>query len=854
LVDFKKLLGKQTIVRSTDPIEIFNTLDKDSGKDTLRVGVQDAVLKEWHTKHRSQRDVIVKLHTGQGKTLIGMLMLQSSLNEGLGPALYLCPNNYLVKQTIDDARSFGFKPIQFPSAPGDILPGAGKPPAAFLNSAAILVTTCKKLFNGLSVFGVSGSRNVISVGAIVVDDAHKCLDIIRESFSIKVTRSNKDGKTNPLYKAMWDLFEESLRRQAPGTCSDIINEKDCLMAVPYWTWHDKRKEVLDVLQAHKQSQELLFVWDLLKNHLDQSMCLFSGKGLEISPRLLPLDLIPSFNNCPRRILLSATLTEDAFLVRDLGIEPESASKPLSNGDPKYSGERLILMPTLVDTNLRRDRTIAWTTALAKKHGDFGTVAITPSLAHADSWKALGAKVTNVQTLEEVILELKTRIKQNNARQVIVLVNQYDGVDLPDAECRVLCLDSLPSYSSLTDRYYEEMRPGSSGLRRQMAQRVEQGMGRGLRGSGDWCVVVVTGNNLTDFLSEDSKRAFLSKEAQAQIKIGEELAKEMLSEGGGQIAIDRLVNQCLERDDGWKEYYKVKMNEIETEKPRKEYLDKAVSERKAELLFHRALNEEAVAELESLIPNADSSDKGWYMQLKAAYLYPTNPAKSIDTQIRAFSENQRLFKPEGGVEYSKRRAVRVAQSLQIVDSMKQFPSHAVMIVHLMSILDKITFRSDSDQFEEGVDDLGKMIGLPTERPELIHKVGPDNLWQLNDKTFMMLECKNEVKLDRKVISKTEGGQMANHIGWFKTNHLESTSINTFVHPAHAWAKDAFIADPCWALVPDALDKLKENTLKFYNSLKDTPIEALTQDIIKQRLIAHHLNADDLAGTYLRRVTK
>jgi|SRR6266480_718089 len=853
MVDFKKLLGKQTLPRSTDPLEIFSSLDKESGKESLRP-VQESVLREWHSKQRSQRDIIVKLHTGQGKTLIGMLMLQSSLNEGYGPAVYLCPNNYLVNQTVEDARAFGFRTVQFPTAPGQLLSGSGKPPTPFLNSAAILVTNCKKLFNGKSVFGVAGSKSPVHLGAIVVDDAHKCLDIIRESFSMRVNKLDKGKKPNPVYKSLWELFEESLRRQAAGTCSDISNGQDCVMAVPYWTWHDKRKQVLDILQEHKASEDLLFVWDLLKDHLDQSTCIFSGKALEISPRLLPLDLIPSFDQARRRVLLSATLTEDAFLVKDLGIGADSATQPLSHGDSKYSGERLILMPTLVDTNLRRDRIVSWTIGLAKKHGEFGVVAITPSRLHADAWKNQGAEVTDVQNLEAVILELRRKIRRTDAKQVVVLVNQYDGVDLPDAVCRILCLDSLPSYSSLVDRYSQDVRPGSSVIRRQMAQRVEQGMGRGIRSSSDWCVVVVTGNNLTNFLSEDSKRSFLSTEAQTQIGIGEELAKEMLIEGGGQIAIDKLVNQCLDRDDGWKEYYKVKMNELKSEKPRREYLDRAVSEREAEILFHQGLNHKAVDVLETLVHTADASDKGWYLQLKAAYLYPTDTTSSIDSQIKAYSENQRLFRPETGVGYSKLAAVGMNQPSQIIDWMKGFQSHNAIVVHLMNTLDKLTSQSPSDEFEGGMDELGKAIGLPTQRPEKTTGVGPDNLWQLNEKTYLILSCKNEVDPKRKMISKTEGGQMANHIGWFKTNYPESTSINAFVHPAHVWAKDAFIADPCWVLDFQGLEQLKDNTLKFYNSLKDAPAAKLSLEIVKNRITEHHLNPDDFVKPYLKRVNR
>ncbi len=100
MVDFKKLLGTTKTTRTIDPIEIFNNLDKESEKGYLRPA-QKAVLERWHNEFREKKDVIVKLHTGQGKTLIGLLMLQSSLNEGKGPALYVCPNNYLVDQIIE---------------------------------------------------------------------------------------------------------------------------------------------------------------------------------------------------------------------------------------------------------------------------------------------------------------------------------------------------------------------------------------------------------------------------------------------------------------------------------------------------------------------------------------------------------------------------------------------------------------------------------------------------------------------------------------------------------------------------------------------------------------------------------
>ena len=78
MVDFGKHLKKRTTERPTDPVELYDRLDRLSDTGPLRPA-QEYVLKEWHDKRRAERDLIVKLHTGQGKTVVGLLMLQSRL-------------------------------------------------------------------------------------------------------------------------------------------------------------------------------------------------------------------------------------------------------------------------------------------------------------------------------------------------------------------------------------------------------------------------------------------------------------------------------------------------------------------------------------------------------------------------------------------------------------------------------------------------------------------------------------------------------------------------------------------------------------------------------------------------------
>lgn len=844
MVDFKELLSRRELPRIIDPIVLFQKLDKKSGKEFLRPS-QEAILKEWNRNFRTQKDTIIKLHTGHGKTLIGLLTLQASLNEGLGPALYVCPNNYLVDQTITQAEAFGISTVQFAQ-------GKSTFPREFLNSEKILVTNCKKLFNGRSVFGVVGSsRERIRIGSIVIDDAHKCLEIIRDSFSIKLRNEME------CYKEIFNIFSESLIRQEHGTYLDLESgNDDSLLAVPFWSWYDKKDDIIQKLKEHKDDSDdypdLFFTWDLIKNRLEYCTCIISGQRIEITPRVLPIDLIPSFSDATRRIFLSATLTDDAFLIKDLGIEPESVRNPLSLSDIKYSGERLILIPSLIDVDLGRERVIGWLSQFTSKCGNFGVAAIVPSFHHAQSWP--NCLLTDVNKLKACLNDLRQNVENKCANKVVVLVNEYDGVDLPDNVCRILCLDSLPRYTSLLDRYEQLVRGETSVMHRKMAQIVEQGIGRSIRGPSDWSIVLMIGNNLTNFLSENVKRLDFSNEAQKQIEIGEELAQLMRDEGDPIKSIEAVIKQCLDRNLAWKEYYREKMSTVEIRPVSEDYIEKFKTEREAETNFQQGNLPKSLDLLNTLIHEnrLNPKEMGWYLQLKAIYLYPTDRSGSMNALIRAHSENSSLFRPESGLIYSKLLPNTKNQAYQLLEWVKEHESYASLVVDVRNRLDDITFSVSSEIFERGMKNLGQMLGFNTQRPDKEHGVGPDNLWQIGNQTFWLIECKNEVSRDRG-ISRDETEQMNTAIEWFKRNYESCHYTPVFLHPSNYLMNNAFESEPFWVIKPEHLKYFTQLVHTFYVSLKNYSFEDLSVDIINQKLAESNLSKEQL-NAFLERVQR
>ena len=204
MVDFKKRLKKKGQPQKVDPIEIYDSLDRRSETGPLRPS-QEKILKEWYSTRRDDKNNIIKLHTGDGKTLIGLLILHSKINSERSPCLYICPNKYLTEQVRLEAQKFGI-PFCEISENNDL-------PDDFILGKKILITHVQKVFNGRTIFGL-GNKSV-EIGTVILDDSHACIDSIKNALTIKVRPDHK------LYKAAMTLFEDTIREQGEGSFLEI---------------------------------------------------------------------------------------------------------------------------------------------------------------------------------------------------------------------------------------------------------------------------------------------------------------------------------------------------------------------------------------------------------------------------------------------------------------------------------------------------------------------------------------------------------------------------------------------------------------------------------------------------------
>ena len=835
MIDFKKKLNSTKIERKIEPCELYSTLDRKSVAGPLRPA-QEFILSEWYAKCRDDRDLIIKLHTGEGKTLIGLLLLQSMINSKNGPCLYICPNKYLYSQVCAEAEKFGI-PYCFIGDDNQI-------PDEFICGEKILITHAYKVFNGKSIFGVG--NNYINVDTVILDDSHACIDVIKDSQTIKIKKCEFEN----VYQRIISLFSDDLVDQGEGSYFDIKNEDyETFMLVPYWSWYDKRTEMLKILSESTEISAIQFVWPIMRDRIIDYCCYISGSEIEIVPYNADVDKFGSFSRANHRVLMSATTQDDAFFVKGLSFSTSAVKNPLMYKKQKWSGEKMVIIPSLIDENCDRDLVVTEFAKMGNRR--FGMVALVPNTRKVAQYSCLGAICTDKNNIFNEV----EKLKKKEFTKLVVINNRYDGIDLPDESCRVLIVDSMPYFNSLSDKYEKKCRPNSEIINKKIAQKIEQGLGRGVRGEKDYCAILIIGSDLVKFMRSVTTKKFFSMQTQKQIDIGLEIAK-MASEDIDQtkrtiFPVISLIKQMLHRDDGWKEYYYDEMQLIKEDKNESNIYEQLLEESKIEKMYSMGEYEKATLGMQKFIDEfvTDSLEKGWYLQQLARYFYPIRKDESIKIQKTAFQVNSQLLKPKLGIAYTKVSFINENRMKRILQYLSRFKNYNELVLAVNEMLDNLSFGIEADKFETALKDIGELLGFVSQRPDTEIRKGPDNLWCGTDNEYAFFECKSEVAESRKEISKHEAGQINNHSAWFEKEYGTDVLVNRYlVIPTKELSYYGDFTHEVRIIRRGKLKYFKESIKRFIKELKPYNINEMSDETLQKFINLHNLNLQDIQKLY------
>ncbi len=829
MVDFAKLKTQNKKATPIEPLEIFRRLPKPPGINDLYTS-QAEVLETWFQR-RTQRDVVIKLHTGGGKTLVGLLMAQSTINEINEPVLYLTPTRQLMTQTLEKAKALGIAAV--PYQVGESLNGD------FLNGKAVMVSTYKALFNGLSKFGVrSASVSPIKVSAVILDDAHVAFSVVRASFTLEVEAE----KDRARYDSLVGLFRRAFREiERLGTFDDTVQGmNNGVLEVPYWAWYDQLDAVREQLRTDAEKYSL--TWPLLRDNLHVCHAIISRSKFTITPVLPFVSAFPTFAEAQRRIYMSATIADDSEIVRTFDADPKLIDNALVSRSLAGISERMILIPDLMpfNFNVREsiDKLLEWTTETK----NLGAVVLVPSNDAAERWTNVAEFPKGSEKVEAQVKALQTRTTNGP----VVFANRYDGIDLLGDSCRLLIMEGLPEGTSDYELLRAATLYGGASISRMLAQRIEQGIGRAARGSGDHCVVLLAGAKLASWVAKNANFRLLTGATRAQLDMGAAVSKEICDLKD----MASTILKSFDRDSDWVEYHAETLAEtVKQEASDSHRFDVAATERKAFDLWYAGYHEKAIDRLRN--PNGltslDPQTRGWLLQFASYIAYDWGNSELADKlQREAYAENRNLLRPKTLPPY-RPLPKPSKQAAAIASQFRGYHLRRGFLKHFEEVVSYLHAKATANQFEQSLVEFAQLIGLSSERCDN-HGVGPDVLWLLPQLVGVIIEAKSR-KDGKNSFTKEEHGQLLVAEQWFKKEYPGYKAVRVSVHPSNI-ATEAAIASGSYALTYEKLNAMIADARTLFRKLSESQLTDIEVEAECTRLLeVSSIRADRLLEHYM-----
>ena len=498
---FKQTYTQATVPKSPD--RLFRDLPR--RKHASLFDHQGQILRNFVDNALDTSDVAFQLPTGSGKTLVGLLLAEWRRRKFSERVVYLCPTRQLVRQVVDEASSkYGLTVESFTGASASYPPSAR---AAYENADRVAVTTYSSLFNTNPFFS--------NPEVVILDDVHTSENYVAGLWTLKANRFNENDVA--LFKTIAGVLKGVVSTSSYERLTGDPNSIDDLL------WVDKiptpqLAEVADELRAAisenigDASQQ--FPWRMIRDHLEACQIYISSSDILIRPLIPPTWTHPPFARANQRIFMSATLGSGGDLERLTG-RPRILRLPIPEGwDRQGIGRRFFIFP---EKSLQEEEVAKLRCSLMK--------AARRSLVLTPSDKAAQSIASEVKDLLRYPVYFGTDLEMRKAEfveadpAVAIVANRYDGIDLPDDDCRLQFIEGLPRTVNLQERFLMARMGASLLFNERIQTRVLQAVGRCTRGLNDYSAVVVTGDDLPAYLTDRKRRTHFHPELQAELEFG-----------------------------------------------------------------------------------------------------------------------------------------------------------------------------------------------------------------------------------------------------------------------------------------------------------------------------------------------
>jgi hypothetical protein len=477
---------------------------------------QGEMMQSYCSRAVNVPNVALQLPTGSGKTLVGLMVAEWRRRKFQEKVVYLCPTKQLVNQVVEQAEDqYGLTVRGFTGKIREYSPSAK---SEYQLAQRVAITTYSSLFNTNPYFSGTEAPDII-----VVDDAHAAENYIASLWTVRISRVDHPTPHAAIAGLIRTLID-------PANFSRLTGKWESLTDV---TWADKlptptfygiRDEFRDLMDAQTIGTELRYSWEMLRDHLHACQLYISSQDILLRPLIPPTWSHAPFADAKQRIFMSATLGGGGDLERLTGCS-SILRLPVPGGwDRQGIGRRYFMFPGF---SLTEEEILSFRCDLMRQAGR--SLVLVPSDRAASGVEKevkekLGFKVFGATDIEQ---SKRDFVNENQA--VAIVANRYDGIDFPGNDCRLLFVEGLPRATNSQERFLMSRMGANALFNDRIQTRVLQAIGRCTRSLEDYSAVVVTGEDVPNYLADKQRWKYFHPELQAELEFGVEQSQDMTVE-------------------------------------------------------------------------------------------------------------------------------------------------------------------------------------------------------------------------------------------------------------------------------------------------------------------------------------
>jgi hypothetical protein len=459
-----------------------------------------------YAKVAEQEDIAMQLPTGSGKTLVGLFIAEWRRRKFRERVVYLCPTRQLVHQTVEQAeKMYGIDALAFAGSKRKYSPADR---ADYMMRSKIAVSTYSALFNTHPFFE--------DPDTIILDDAHAAENYIAKMWSLEISKS--DDAVAALHAALAGVFKEHISAQSyrrlTGDWEDRF-DASWVDKLPTDTVARITPQLIDVLDAHEDSTDAIkFTWSLLRDHIHACHIYLGSREILIRPLIPPTWTHSAFYGAKQRVYMSATLGSGGDLERLTGRKRIHRIEAPEDFRKAGVGRRFFIFPDLSLEESESEKLRKKMQVIAGR-----SLVLTPNKLAAEKVARHFDKDDDFEIFDAESIESSKAAFIKSPKAAAIMAGRFDGIDFPNDECRLLCLDGLPKATNSQERFLMSKMGASALLNDRMQTRVLQAAGRCTRALQDRSAVFVTGRELVDYLTNERNWKHLHPELQSELDFG-----------------------------------------------------------------------------------------------------------------------------------------------------------------------------------------------------------------------------------------------------------------------------------------------------------------------------------------------